>query len=324
MKRKILDYALAFLTLGISFFFWRSVNQAVTVSDASTWLVPIIWFSCFAILFFLDLVIIKIRYLKFGVLAGSFLGELFFFPLFNVVSFLLGLWVIGRAKREMIYGIKINLWRIIHAGGLLFICAWSFAVASHYYLASQKNKMASPIPEFKMEGMVKSITFDVLSKVNPSFKKVMEDNLTVDQFIVEGQSGSSLEVPEALEAQIPSSFVIPEALDSMKQELLLAESRKKLSEISGLDLSGEEKVTDVISQIINKKIVDLVPVSQEKDKKFSPIFLAIAIGLFFSLIALGSILIYLWTAFVYIIFFFLRQVDLIQLGYITTEREILD
>jgi len=250
-------------------------------------------------------------------------GDFCFF-IFNIISFLLGLWVIGRAKGEMAHGIKINLWKIIHAGSLIFVCAWSFAVASHYYFASQKNKMASPIPEFKLEGVAKSITYNVLSKINPSFKKVIEDNSTVDQFIVEGQSESSVEVPEALKGQIPASFAMPEALESMKQELMMSESRKKLSEISGLNLSGEEKVTDVISQIINKKIVDMVPVSQEKDGKFSPIFLAVALGLFFSLIALGSVLVYLWFALVYIIFFFLRQAGLIRLAYITTEREVLE
>ncbi len=310
MKRKILDYVLAFLTLVCSWLFWRAVHRAIVNPDASVWLVPIIWFSLFATLFFLDLIIIRIRYLKFGVLLGSFLGELFFFPIVNIISFLLGLWVIGRAKWEMAYGIKINLWKIIHAGSLIFICAWSLAVASHYYLSSQKNKMATPIPKFELEGTTKTITYNILSKVDPSFKKVIEDNLTVNQFIAQGQS--------------ESSFQVPEALEPMKQELILAESRKKLSEISGFNLSGEEKVTDVIAQIINKKIVDIVPVSQEKDGKFSPVFLAIAIGLFFSLVALGSVLVYLWFILVYIIFFFLRQTGLIRLANITAEREILD
>ena len=94
MKRKILDYVLAFLTLLCSWFFWQAVDRAITVSEASVWLAPIIWFSLFAALFFLDLIIIKVRYLKFLVLAGSFLGELFFSPIFNIISFLLGLWVI--------------------------------------------------------------------------------------------------------------------------------------------------------------------------------------------------------------------------------------
>ncbi|MBU2028330.1 hypothetical protein KJ761_00345 [Patescibacteria group bacterium] len=310
MKRKILDYVLAFLTLFCSWLFWQAVNQAMTNPDASTWIVPIIWFSLFAVLFFLDLIIIKIRYLVFIILLGSFLGELFFFPIFNIISFLMGLLVVWRVKMELAYGIRINLRRIIRSGALIFICAWSFAIASHYYFASQKNKMASPIPEFKMEGTTKVIVYKVLAKINPAFQKIEEENLTVDQFIVQGQSQSAIEVPELLE--------------EMKQELVIEESRKKLSEISGFNLSGEEKVADVISQIINKKIIDIMPVSRERDGKFSPIFLIIASGLFFSLIALGSILIYLWTILVCIIFFFLRKADLVRLAYITFEREILD
>jgi hypothetical protein len=310
MKRKILDYVLAFLTLLFSSLFWYSVHQAMTVSEASTWLVPIIWFSLFATLFFLDLVIVKIKRLTFFIILGSFLGELFFFPIFNIVSFLIILLVWWRVKGEIAYGSQINLRRIIRSGALMFILAWSFAIASHYYLASQRNKMASPIPEFKLEGIVKTITFDVLSKINPSFKRITKENLTVDQFIAENQVQPSVEVPEPLE--------------DMTQAMIMEESRKKLSEISGIYLNGEEKVLDVISQIINQKIVAIIPSSQVREEGFSPIFLAIAAGLFFSLVALGSVLIYLWMLLAYILFFCLLKADLIRMAHISCEREILD
>lgn len=308
MKRKILDYALVFLTLLFSLLFWRAVHQAMTNPEASTWLVPIIWFSLFATLFFLDLIIIKIRYLIFSVLLGSFLGELFFFPIFNIISFLITLLVFWRVKGEMAYGSRINLRRLIRSGALMFILAWSLAVASHYYLSAQKNKMANPVPEFKLEGMTKAVTFNLLSKINPSFQKMEEENLTVDQFIDQGQP--SIEVPEPME--------------ELTQAMFREESRKKLSEISGIYLSGEEKVVDVISQIINQKIVAIIPTLENQEGGFSPIFLALAIGLFFSLMALGSILLYVWTVLAYLLFFFLRKAGLIWIAYVTSEREVLD
>jgi len=67
---------------------------------------------------------------------------------------------------------------------------------------------------------------DVLSRVNPSFQKIKEENLTVDQFIAENQ--------------YPSAIKAPEPLEEMKQALIMDESRKKLSEIAGIYLSGEE------------------------------------------------------------------------------------
>ncbi|PJA87711.1 MAG: hypothetical protein CO140_02845, partial [Candidatus Moranbacteria bacterium CG_4_9_14_3_um_filter_40_7] len=57
---------------------------------------------------------------------------------------------------------------------------------------------------------------------------------------------------------------------------------------------------------------------------FSPIFLAVAAGLFFSLVALGSVLLYVWIALAYIIFYSLLRIGLIRLSYMAFEREILD
>ncbi|PIP26522.1 MAG: hypothetical protein COS71_01220 [Candidatus Moranbacteria bacterium CG06_land_8_20_14_3_00_40_12] len=310
MKRKILDYSLAFLTLLFSVLFWRAVDQAMINPAASVWLMPIIWFSLFATLFFLDLTVIKVKYLIFFTALGSFLGELFFFPIFNIISFLIEFLVIWRVRGEIAYGSKINLRRIIRSGALMFILAWSFAVASHYYLVSQKNEMANPILKFKLEGMAESITFNVLSRVNPSFQKIKEENLTVDQFIAENQ--------------YPSAIKAPEPLEEMKQALIMDESRKKLSEIAGIYLSGEEKIMDVISQIINQKIVAILPTLENNQGNFSPIFLAVAAGLFFSLVALGSVLLYVWIALAYIIFYSLLRIGLIRLSYMAFEREILD
>jgi hypothetical protein len=310
MKRKILDYALAFLTLLFSLLFWWAVDRAMINPEASTWVVPIIWFSLFATLFFLDLVIIKIKYLNFIIICGSFLGELLFFPLVNIISLLINLLIFWRVKGEMNYGCQINLRRIIRSGALMFILAWSFAITSHYYLASQKNKIANPIPEFKLEGAAKSLAFSVLSKINPSFQKIEEENLTVDQFIAQNQNQSTIEASEPI--------------DETSRAMIMEESRKKLSEISGVYLSGEEKVSDVISQIINQKIVAFMPNLENQEGGFSPIFLAIATGLIFSLMALGSVLLYVWTVLAYIIFYFLRRTGLIRISYMAFDREILD
>jgi hypothetical protein len=312
MKRKIFDSILFVLTVVFSFCSWWSVDQAMNDPTASVWLVPISWFSLFSVFFFLTTIVTKIPYLSLASLFIFFLAELFFFPFFNAASFLLGLVVIFRVKGEMAYGNRILLRKIIRSGSGIFIFSLALALSAHYYLASWKGEMAKPIPEFKMEGMTKEITFKILSKISPSFKDIGEENLTVDEFIKKNQ------VPESPEVETEDLLV------ALKNELILEESRKSLSQISGLALSGEEKMSEVISRIINNKIFSLFPEKGSPGQKFSAVYLALALGLFFSLLALGTVLVHLWVVLVFMLFLVFRKTNLIRISRISSEREIID
>ncbi|MCD6149886.1 hypothetical protein J7J13_03830 [bacterium] len=349
MKKQILKYSLIFLTLLFSFFAWLSVDQAVNNPESSNWLVPVIWFSLFFIILALSIVLIKETYVLTGLLAVSFLSSFIF--VFNgwhflpvVLSLLLAYLAMARIKNDLKLNVKIDLWKTIRRGRMLLIISLAIIITSQYYFGVKDFKASALIPQLKPGDIANGLASRIISTINPGIKISEDKDMTVDQFILQtqkmnDQKNAGISVDKEIDKIVAEKFgdtASPSRLDEIKKEyaknmeepdgrnMILEEGRKQLSEIAGRELAGEEKISEVISEMINSKITNFLGVSMDNPKKVPLIPIALAIIIFLTVISLGSFLSPLWMLLSALIFTILAKTKIIQIKKVPVEMEIIE
>jgi len=191
----------------------------------------------------------------------------------------------------------------------------------------------------KPSDITNELTTKVISMVSPEIKISENKDMTVDQFILQSQKKSLEEqyanVDEMIEKQlgeevplIQKDEIKKEALENINsidnESMILKESRKQLSEIAGKELIGNEKISEVISEIINNKITDFLGVSVNDSREAPIIPIALAIIIFLTVISLGSFLSPLWMLLNVIIFTVLAKNKIVQIKKVPVEMEVIE
>jgi len=321
-KQKILKYILIFLTLLFSFLVWFSVSQAINVPTASNWGIPILWFSFFFISLSLCLVLIKrLVFAELIILATFFLSLLFVFIwegifqhiLVILISFLFASWGIRRIRQDLKLNIIIDLWKTLRTGSALLIFAFSLIIASQYYWETKNTSLENTLPKFKIDAFSEKLTSKVLSFVNPDFKNLDEENITVDQFILETRK-----------KQFTESLVSEELSNELfenSQALVLEEGRRQLSDLAGIKLNGQEKLSDIFSSTVNNRINNLISPSFSDNSQLPLLHLILAFILFLTVASLGSFLGILLIPLANLIFFGFRKSGWVEIIKIQKEVE---
>jgi len=349
MKKQILKYGLIFLTLLFSFFAWLSVDQAVNNPESSDWIVPLIWFSLVFITFSLSIILIKKIYILAGLLTISFLASFIFVQngwhfLPVVFSLLLVFLAMMRIKGDLKLNVKIDLWKTVRRGRLLLIIALAIVITSQYYFSVKDFGAGALIPQLKSGDITSGLTTKIISTINPGIKIGGDEDTTVDQFILQtqkmnDQDGTGISADEEIDKIVAEKFgdtVSPSQLKEIKkeyaknmdgldgQDMILEEGRKQLSEIASRELTGEEKISEVISEMINNKITNFMGVSMDSPKKAPLIPIALAIIIFLTVISLGSFLSPLWMLLSALIFTILAKTKIIQIKKVSVEMEVIE
>jgi len=349
MKKQILKYSLIFLTLLFSFFAWLSVDQAINNPESSNWLVPVIWFSLFFIILALSIVLIKETYILTGLLAVSFLSSFIF--VFNgwhflpvVLSLLLACLAMARIKNDLKLNVKIDLWKIVRRGKLLLIIALSIVITSQYYFSVKNFGASALIPQLKPGDITNNLTTKIISTINPGIKIGEDENMTVDQFILQSQKMSDqknagISADREIDKIVAEKFgdtVSPSRLDEIKKEyaenmeepdgrnMILEEGRKQLSKIVGKELIGQEKISEVLSEMINNRITDFLGVNMDSPKETPLIPIVLAIIIFLTVISLGTFLSPLWMLLSALFFTILAKTKIIQIKKVPVEMEVIE
>lgn len=328
------QYVPAFITLVIAFFSFWSVDRAIRIPEASVWLAPIIWFSLLFIMLCLDIMLVKNRGMLYSALVLTLLTSVTF--AFNpwhflilTLGFLLFLASSQRIKNNIDYGKKIKPARSFRAGKSFLIFAIALVVSSQYYFSVKDLPVQKIIPEFNFDKVTNYLTPKILSSVSPNFSAGINSDMTVDQFIVQMQKNQldKMGIGESDLAQLPPNErqIARQQINSeieKNQELILEEGRKNFSDLAGRKVSGSEKITDVISELMNKKINAYF---QPKDIKADsiPIVPVIALFLFLTIASLGSFLGIFLIPLAAVIFRILVKLNLIKIVKIPAEVEII-
>ncbi len=303
-----------------AFFSWYSVERAINVFNSSTWLAPMAWFFLLFTLLCLEFVLVKNRIVSGAAAVVSCALSLVFAPsLVHLGACFFGISLIFLAedgiKKDLELNIKIDLGKTIRTGKSFLVLALAVLITSQYYF-SVRDSTAGKVPKFELGGISETLTPRILSAVNPSFKNIESEDLTVDQFILqieESQKESGgLEIndgdldkligqPSGAELTSQQRELIKKdalekmnqaegALDESKKAFILQEGRKKFSEIAGRELTGTEKMSVVFSDAINNKISDYFQPSLAESGGFPLLPMVFSLILLLTIIPLGSFL----------------------------------
>lgn len=339
-----------FLTAIISFY---SISRAIKVAEASTWLVPMIWISIFAISLFLTAILVKNILAAEIVIAASLMTSLIFaldlIHLAIVVAcifmILSGVFAI---RRDLDLNVKISLWKSLYMGKFGIIFAVAILISSQYFFTIKNIEGAVNVPKFDVSEVAGPLIAPILGIVNPEFAQASSQNLTIDEFIIQTQKenqqnlfqGEDLNSLNLIEQNIPQNISEPQrsaikqrALEEMKQtsdkvleqnqQLVLQEGRRQFSKIAGKKIEGSEKVSEVFVGMINSKINNYFqPVGgEQKRSEFYPLILSLI--LFLTIWPLGSLLSALWFSIVILLFKIFVKLKLVEIGKVMVEREMI-
>lgn len=320
MKKNILNFVLGTLTLIFSFLSWFSVYHATNVAGSSIWLMPILCFSFFYVFLCLDFVLMRKKYQAIFVsgvsLAFSFI---FSFYLWHGIIFLGAFFLVflayGKIRKNLEINTKIEISRIVLTGRFFLVLAISLLISSQFYFAVQKSGINS-VPEIKLDKLFSFFIPKVLNFSNSQFEELKDEEITVDQFIsnssgtqidfsqedltkkeieekiaVEFGENISASQKEALKNQMLEKLQKNQVnFSSQSQKIILEEGRKKLSDLLKRKVEGDEKISSVLSEIINKKINENFQSNIFKEKEISTWPVILALVLFLTIWPLGSLI----------------------------------
>lgn len=331
MKTKITKYVLAGLIVFLGFISWMTVDWAINLPSASTWLVPSVWFILFFIALALGAILIRKKILLFSVLAVGLFSSLYFafsfwHGLILIFCFFLALAGMERISSDLNHNIKFGITKSVRTGKTLIILALSIAITSQYYTEVKNTNKVNIIPKIEIGETVNQI----LPMIYPDLKNNTEDNLTVDEFILE-MSKQNADV--ILQNALDKSEIDPKSTGMSKEQMtqialsnqdkILSEQRKSFSEIAGVPLNGQEKISDVFSGMINDRINNFFSPSLEKDSL--PILPWItSFVLFLTAVSLGSFFGSLAGYLIALIFWIMRKAKLIKVSKKMVEMEVIE
>jgi hypothetical protein len=354
--KQTLKYGLIILTVVNSFFAWRSIERAIKVSASSDWIVPIILFSSFFILLYLSAILIKEKHLIYVMTLLCFSLSFFFvFVSWHFISifagFLLAFWGIYNIRKDLGLNIELHLGKSITTGKTFIIIGVALVVSSQYFYTIKNKDQENIMPKVQSSKAFDAMTSKFLGIIDPAFKDVSGNSASVDEFILasqkkqtENENVAALS-DEQLDANINSQMgnnltpeqkeeIKKEAQDKLKtiskgllesnQEIILVESRKNLSEIIGKNLMGQEKISEIFPQMINKNITDYFRPNVSENHSLPLLPMILAIVLFLTIVPLGSFLNIFWTLLSRLIFWILYKSGAVSIGKVQKEVEIIE
>jgi len=349
IKKNILKYSLIGLVIFFGFLSWFSVYRAMKIPEASVWLMPIVWFSLYIISMCLAIVLVRQEITVELVITFSFLLSLAFtfsiwyFVILIFCAFLM-LSAVRNIRKDLNLNIKISLWKSLFVGKFKIIIVLALLISSQYFFFINKANGQKTVPEFDISSVSSKLIEPILGIINPDFKKIEQDGLTVDQFILENQknneNNSLFNIGDIVDQQIPENLpseqkealkqqALQQINDSRAQlseknnELVLEEGHAQLSQLTGKNVSGNEKISDVLAGLIDKKINDFFQPQIGNESPSALLSYIVAAVLFLTIWPIGSVLGIVWFAVIIVIFKILLYFGLVEIKTVTVEREMI-
>ena len=311
------------------------------------------FFTLFFITFIWPIFIKQKYILNLLALALPFL-ELYFVPnsLASYRRSYLFLWPsigIFHIRRDLQLNIKVNLGKTLTTGKAILILGFAIVLLANIFLLRIKG-FWEIIPRFSENKYSNLLTSKILSTINPEFKKISTSEITLDEFIIESQksqlgsdnismlsdqeiensiSDISENIPQNRKEELKNE--VKNNLSEVNNQLLegsgkriVEEIRKKFSALVGSELTGQEKFSEVLNNIINRKIADYLKPQINNENSISLLPPILTIILFLTIVPLGSLLNILWMPICRLIFWILVKSKIITINKVSTMVEILE
>lgn len=316
--REIFGVFIVLITGLLSLGSWKLFFGASLNPDLHNTSLALVWFSFLGASFLLGAVVWRgFRFQLFGVLALLlpsllFVHEWYYF----VIIFLSGTLAflsIRFTEQEIADRIRFHFFRSVRAGSFLFILALSLALSGTYFASIQQESWEELVQRFSVGEGTATAVFKTSAYFYPEWKSLATEGTTVDEFLLSLKKDETLppEVfSEALTSPTLSDYLkqgmLGQVLDekAVSQELYLRAGRDQIASLIGRPVSGEEKIADVFSLAVQRKIITVLSGEQVSDH-FSPTIIpfVLTLLLFFTLLPLGSLASLLW---IFLSFLFFR------------------
>ena len=192
------------------------------------------------------------------------------------------------------------------------------------------------LPRFSLADGTGRVALQMAGKVNPALVSLTEENLSVDEFLLglmpREESGGAESPFDPKDARIRETLRM-EGIDVEKlagisptnaefqKALFLKEGKRRISDVLGRSVQGDERATDVLSEIINAKIFGTFSGVQKEGKSIGTLQAIIALLLFVSLLSLGSAFGLIWALLSSGIFWILREGNIVAIRRMPIEAE---
>lgn len=346
-KREWLGIGMLLSLCVLSFESWRLFQRAMSDNTLSLWY-SFPSFFLLSSLFLLGSVVWKRKTLRF---LGSFL--LFFPGIFYfshsweyliacVLSFPLFVLGVSTTMREEEDRLRFHFFKNVRAGSFFFVLGFSLLISTSYYVSLQNVSWEEMVPRFRIGDGVTKILFKTVGVINPSFGQLSEEDMTVDDFLrtldthteedqhADVQNSTSRDMT-FLSSEIDQflkqknlSFVSDTGQIKTEETLFLEGGRKQIASLAGRTVSGDEKISDVLSFTVQSKLIALIngrETLRHMPSQAIPFFLSLL--LFLTLLSLSSVIVPICILFSWLLFFLCCKFNLLTLATAPVEQEYL-
>lgn len=356
IQRQTFNKVIIALASFSSLFSWWIVQRAVTLNSSSDWTIVAVGLSVVLISISLIIVLVKnpatAELAVFCSLAASFP---FAFQISHAISIIIAVLfatvAVRRIRRDFELNVKIDIWKSLRMGKGFLLGAFSLVLASQYYTDALKNIENKQLPRIEVGQTGGKIAMQIISSFNPSFEALRNEEMTVDDFILQSwekqkeasfiqendnlsealieqqleKNGISLEQREILRSQAQEQIrQVQKGITDDNKELMLSEGRRQFSEMLGRDIVGTEKMSQVFSGIVDKKINDFFSPNPQFPERAKAYPMLVSTLLFFTMLSLTSVLWWLVVAIVAGIFAILKKIGVVKISWTTVEAETIE
>lgn len=338
------------MTSLISLGAWKSFFDLSSRPDVPNTLWAILWFSLLGTFFFLGAVVWQKVWLRsagafFLFLPGVFFTHTPIHILVLVLSGGLAFLSMRSIQIEMNERTHFRFRKNVRVGSFTFILGLSLALSSAYFASIETSTWEELVPRFGVGEETASVVFKTIGYFYPEFQKLSEEGMTVDGFLESLQENTEMNTempsvpPDTREMQ---SFVstLPELAEYLKKnaelygidlgddyahELYLRSGRQQISTMVGREVRGDEKIADVFSFAIQKRIIAALS-AREATEHISPQIVPaiLSILLFLTLLPVGSLLSGFWALLGYCLFQLALLSGFVKIIKIPLEKEGLE
>lgn len=345
-KREIFGIFLLLVVGLCSFVAWRAFSLVMTDGGVSSIWTPIIWFAFLASIFFLGMIVWKRTFLQFTGGAFVFVSGLFFlrsqeYIIVGAISMMCLYWGSTSVAEECEERTHFHFFKNVKAGSFLFVLGLSLLLSGGYYTFLKDVSWEEMVPRFRIGEEMTGVIFKVAGVTNPSFAKLSDGGMTVDEFLqnleqnkqdsplssqVNNQQDLLTAYPQM--KQFLNGEVLPLSLGSKSpktaEELFLDGGRAQIASLVGRPVMGSEKMSDVLSSAVQNKLIAFLRgenTTQHIPSQAIPFFLALL--LFLTLLSFSSLLVPICILVAQAIFWLARKFGWIAMKTLTVEQETL-
>ncbi len=329
MKQKIITILFFSLEGLCSFLAWQALYQAVLVPGSSHFLLPGVFFSLLAVFLLVSVILFSITVFRVFAISIAVL-PVFFFGLSVpscIAAVLASLFFYRSLRiidRELSEHLTVRFFSSARMGTFLLSLGFSLVIVAAYAAMISDVSAENLLPRLSFTDGTGKVLLQGVGKINKNLIPLVEDDLSVDEFLL---GLMPKEVPGEMKDDSRSEDYdrLIGGEQDMSQEfqkiLFLREGRNRITDMLGRDIKGNERATDVLSEIINAKMFGTFASVHAEGNSMNILRSVMALLLFLSLFSIGSVFGFLWAFCAWIVFWILQGGNILTIRHIPVEAE---